>query len=182
MLIQSPPLIVCLFVWPSARQPISTNTQGTSDLLHLPVNTASKQEVTYEHDSVASAGTERACVAKRAVVAMITMATQQKDCLLPLSVLLYSCLASVYQLSLPRVTSSDVLMLMVSAPPRDTITDLLWGHLNLHQEAKYHSSSLRKTFLKSDTAVIFILSTNEPHTQAAIILVRRRKTKTTSLI
>lgn len=77
-------------------------------------------------------------------------------------------------------------MLKVSAPPHDTITDLLSGGLNLHQEAKYHSSSLRKTFLKPDTAVvavIFSLSTNEPHTQAAVILVRkrRRKTKITSL-
>lgn len=56
---------------------------------------------------------------------------------------------------------------MVSAPPRDHVPDLLWGHLNLHQEAKDHSSSLRKTFLKSDMAVVFVISTNKADTHAA---------------
>lgn len=68
-----------------------------------------------------------------------------------------------------------------------TPSPIFSGHLNPHQEAEYHTGSLRKTFLKSDTAVeavIFSLSTNEADTQAAIILVRkrRRRTKITSLV
>lgn len=58
MLIQSPALIVCLLAWLSACQPawFPWRRRGPSDLLHLPVNTPPKLEVTYEHDSATSAG------------------------------------------------------------------------------------------------------------------------------
>lgn len=94
---------------------MATGAQGASDLLHLPVNTEPQPEVTYEHDSVASAGTERACAANRiGRTPLITMATQQRDRLLPLSVLLYSGLVSVDQRFLLSRPLMLILMLMVS--------------------------------------------------------------------
>lgn len=83
-----------------------------------------------------------------ALVVMITMATQQKACSLPLWALLYSCLVSVYLLSLPRVTSSDVSMQKRLSLPRFAISDL-WGHLKLHPCSKRYG-----TFLKSDMMVV----------------------------
>lgn len=149
MLIQSAALIVCLLAWPSARQPawFPWRRRGPSDPLHLPVNTPSKLEVTYEHDGATSAG-------KRAQTGSVECRwwgspwqpgrkTAGCHCL--------CCSILVWYLSVSHLFSSSAGWCWRCWLLHPTPSPICF--LDLHQEAESHGSSSRKTFLKSDTSV-----------------------------
>lgn len=133
MLIQSPPLIVCLFVWPSARQPaglISTN--GDEDAGDIRSAAPTRKHNIQTGDDIRTWQGELSvrCIKLdrlNGVVVMITMATQQRDRLLPLCAALFwaciglsasSCHPQMYRCwssSLCRVSPSLIFLGLISS-------------------------------------------------------------------